>query len=387
VVIVFSIIGAVVLAGSWWVTNTALQAGMRAFAFGVLAEQIWVHVAAATRARGKFRRFALNEVLNGVLHVAVAWMLAAAFGLNGAYFGFVLVTAIAGGLLLHSAPIRLAWSTPRLKQLLRVGVPMLALLTAALVLGTVDRLVVAAYRGTEQLGVYAFAVAVGSLANTLALIVRTVIFPSVYAGASDAGAGRAVEAHLRRALRPFALFVPPLLGVAAIALGPVIVMLVPQYADAAVPARFFVFTGVATGLVTLTTIAAVATERQALLPAYAVVGVVLNIALSVMALEAGLGLPAVALAALLSQSTYAGLVLFVMARAGGHATPARAAASVLMPVLWCVVAMVITQRLFPMLTVGSALRGLAVFALLISPLAPSVLKTLRERLSAGPARG
>lgn len=386
VVVVFGVMAVIALAASAVVADARLQAGLRAFALGVLAEQLWQLLAIAWRARGSLRKFAVNELVNAALHLIFAWLLATAFGLNGAYVGFVFASAISATLVLRAHGIAPRWSSARVVQLLRTGMPMLALVAAGLVLSTVDRWVVAAYGGAEQLGLYAFAVAVATLANTAALVIRTVIFPSVYAGAADQGTGHAIERHTTRALRPFAFLLPPLLGLAAIAMGPVIAAFLPQYTEAIPAARIFIFTGVATGLVSLTTIAVVAAQRQRLLPACAAVGIALNVGLSSAALSAGLGLAGVAGAALLGQSLYAVAVLTVMGYAGGVSAPLLRAVGLLMPALWCVASLLVIQRFVPMLTPSSALIGAGLFALLMLPWARRATYASRHDQRLNPRR-
>jgi O-antigen/teichoic acid export membrane protein len=374
---VFGLIAAAALSASFFV-GPELARGMRAFAVGVLAEQIWFYVAVSARARGELRMFAAREVFNALLHLVFTVLLVAAFALDGAYVGFMLASALSVVFGSRRIPLRARWSSERLSRLMRVGVPMSGVMIAGMVLGTVDRFIVAAYGGTTLLGTYAFAVAIAALANSGAWVIRTVIFPSVYSDAVRAGPRVAVREHVRRTLLPFAVLVPPLLGMAAIALGPVVAQFLPQYVQAVEPARIFIFTGVATGVVSLTTVAVVAVDRQHRLPAWASGSVILNVTLSLLALKAGLGLSGVAVGALLSQTLYAAGAVFIMARAGHFRSSNRVVASTLAPMAWSAAALALVQGFLPMMTVSSALNGLGLYALLLLPLLPLAKRSLRR---------
>jgi hypothetical protein len=168
-------------------------------------------------------------------------------------------------------------------------------------------------------------------------------------------------------------------GVAGILLGPAVLLLLPRYEPAVAPARVFVFTGLATGLASLATVAALAAERHRRFPLWAALGVASNLGLSSLALRAGLGLPGVALGALFSQSLYTAAVVTMTARAGGLPSPGRVAIAALGPTLWCAGVLVALQRFVPMMAPGSALLGLACFLLLLAPLHRRLRRTLRRR--------
>ena len=191
--VVFGIAAIGLGAASFLVSDPRLVAGLRALTVGVLAEQLWLYGLATLRARGELRRFAMSEVINAALHLGLGVSLAILFGISGAYLGFLVAAVVSIGLFMRRVPMRPHWSGPRLSRLIQMGLPMALLVLATIVLGTVDRLVVAAFGGTTLLGFYAFAAALSALANTGGWVIRTVVFPSVYRAATGHGALVAVR--------------------------------------------------------------------------------------------------------------------------------------------------------------------------------------------------
>lgn len=376
--LVFGTLAALAITASFITDHARLATGMRAFAAGTLAEQLWWYMVTSLRAWGQLRRFAVNELVNAVAQLVLTTAFAAAVGLTGAYAGFVLASVLSLTLIAGRVPMRPALSMERLRRLMRVGVPLALVLAATQTLNTADRFVVAAYGGTALLGQYAFAVAISRLATSAARAVRTVIFPRVYEQAAGAGAGAALREHIDRTLVPFSMLFPPLLALAAIAIGPAVALLVPQYLEAVAPARLFVFTGVTSGISSLASVGIVAAGRQRALPPFSLAAVLVNVALSVSALRGGLGLPGVAGAALLSQACFTAAVLRITARSGELAGTGALLRRSLLPLFWCAAMLLILQRVTDMLTPLSALAGMAAFLVLAAPIYPAIIRAVRR---------
>ena len=137
---------------------------------------------------------------------------------------------------------------------------------------------------------------------------------------------------------PFATLVPPVLGAIGAVIGPAVALVAPQYTAAIGPARLFLLSGAAMGLVNLAAVGAVAARRQTLLPAYAAGALAVNFGLATLALAAGLGLEGAAAASLTGYLVFAAAVLRLNARLSGILQPERLVARALRPIVWCAVA-------------------------------------------------
>ena len=108
---------------------------------------------------------------------------------------------------------------------------------------------------------YAFAVAVSGVGVVIGHVIRTVLFPEVFRLARRAGADASSD-YLDQAMLPFAWVFPPAFGLAALALGPAIELILPSYTAAAPAARIFIFIGVVQGLAMVANLGIVASGRQ-----------------------------------------------------------------------------------------------------------------------------
>jgi O-antigen/teichoic acid export membrane protein len=365
------------LVASVLVADPRTAVALRGFAAAVVAEQLWLYGLVYLRAHGSLKRFALLEASAALLHLLLAVALAWRWGLPGAFAGFALAAFSALLLLARHVPWRPALSAARLKRLLAVGLPLVIVMAANTLLATADRPVVAAVGGAQMLGYYAFAVSAAGLAGTLAWVVRTVVFPDVYSRTHADGAGTAVRAHLEQTILPYAWCYAPLLGLCAFAIGPAVQLVLPQYTVAIEPARIFIFKGALAGLSLLGSLGVVAAARQRALPGFSLLALVVNVTLSYAALRTGAGLAGVAAAALMSQLVYDGLVLALVARAGNVPAPLRLVGYTLAPMLWCVVSVLLVTSLLPDPGLLQSLQAVALYLLLLLPLAPGIRRVLR----------
>jgi O-antigen/teichoic acid export membrane protein len=286
------------------------------------------------RASGSLRQYAIIELLQAAAQALFTLSLGALFGLEGAFVGFALANIAALAMLVRRAPFRPAFDRERLRAMLSVGVPLSLTLLLGTLLATADRLILGAVVGLEALGQYAFAVSVAALGLSAALIVRTVVVPDAYARLGNETAAEVTRAHLEDTIRPFVLFLTPLVGLGILALGPVVPVAVPEYVASLPAASVFIFTGVAQGAVSLAVVGVIAARQQRTLPAFSAIALLLNAGLAFGALELGLGLQGLATGALIGRLAYAVGAVGLAAQAADRAA-VRTALSLLWPIPWC----------------------------------------------------
>jgi O-antigen/teichoic acid export membrane protein len=364
----FGFVALLSLAASFVVDSPDVAVGMRWFAGAILVEQVWLYGMTYLRAAGHLRRYAVSEALNAALNVVLAILFARLWALEGAFAAFVTATLLSLLLLSTRIGLRPRFSGSHLRRMIWVGLPILVTLMLGTAFVTADRLVVAAFGGTAMLGLYAFAVSIAGLGGSFAWVVRTVVYPEVYAEAGQGEAGTAMQDHLLRTIRPFARLFPPLLGILALAMPPLVDLLLPRYVDAIPAARLFIFTGVTTGFATLGTVGVVAIGRQRVLPLFSGGGLALNVTLSIAALQWGLGLEGVAAAALTSNTVKGLAVVGLLATASRIERKTRFLASVALPLLWCTMCVFVIGRMQTAFDVSASATSMGLFVLLLLPL-------------------
>jgi O-antigen/teichoic acid export membrane protein len=314
------------------------------------------------------RRYALLEAGTAALHLVLGVALARAFGLAGAFAALAVSSGVGAGVAARWVEMRPRLDAPSVRGMLAVGLPVALTGMVGTLLQTADRWVVAAWGGHELLGYYAFGAALASAGAALALSVRTVVFPEVYSDAKLAGVPAALQRHLERSLLPFATLVPPVLGAIGAGVGPALALVAPQYTAAVAPARLFLLSGAAMGLVNLAAIGAVAARRQTLLPAYAMTALAVNFGLATLALAAGLGLEGAAAASLAGYVVFAAAVLRLNARLSGILQPVRLAIRALRPLVWCAVAASVAGHAANAVRADAA--AVVIYLFLVAPLLP-----------------
>jgi O-antigen/teichoic acid export membrane protein len=382
--VVFGALSLLAAAGALLAPGARMQLVLGGLALGLLAERLWFYVATFMRASGLLWRFAWYELAHASLHLLLAVALGAAFGLWGAFAGFLLAHLAGVALASRHAPLRPAWSRDHLEPLVRIGIPVgfSTLLYTALV--SVDRLVVGAFAGVEALGYYAFAVAISGLGVVVGHVIRTVLFPEVFHLARRAGADASSD-YLDHALLPVASVLPPVFCLAALALGPAIELILPSYTAAVPAARLFIFIGVVQGLAVVATLGVVASGRQRVLPWLTGGAFVANLVLSVGVLALGLGLEILAASALLCRTAYA--ISLVLAARGitGWRHGQRIALRLGVPVVLCAALALLLGHVFPEPDLREAGLVLGLYILGMAPLVPGVLRGMRQARRLGRA--
>jgi O-antigen/teichoic acid export membrane protein len=382
--VVFGALSLLIAAGALLAPDARLQLVLGGVALGLLAERLWFFAATFMRASGLLWRFTWYELAHAALHLLLAVALGAAFGLWGAFAGFLLAHLAGIALAARHVPMRPVWSRSHLGPLVQIGIPVSVstLLYTALV--SVDRLMVGAFAGVEALGYYAFAVAVSGIGIVIGHVIRTVLFPEVFHLARRAGADASSD-YLDQALLPFAWVLPPVFCLAALTLGPAIEMLLPSYAAAVPAARLFIFIGVVQGLAMVANLGVVASGRQRVLPRLTGGAFLANLVLSAGVLSLGLELEILAATALFCRIAYA--IALVLAARGvtGWREARRIALRLGVPILLCATLAVLLGHAFPEPDLGEAGLVLGLYVLGITPLLPGVLRGMRRARRLGRA--
>jgi O-antigen/teichoic acid export membrane protein len=379
---VFGIVALALAAAAGFADEPWLRRLLCAIAAGVLLERLYFHGKTYLRASGSLRQYAIVELLQAAAQVLFSLGLGILFGLEGAFVGFALANLAAVAVLTRRVPFLPALDGERLRAMLSVGVPLSLTLLLGTLLATADRLILGAVVGLEALGQYAFAVSVAALGMSAALIVRTVVVPDVYARLVNETAAEVTRAHLEDIIRPFVLFLSPLVGLGILVMGPIVAVAMPQYAASVPAASIFVFTGIAQGAVGLAVVGVIAARQQNILPAFSAIALLLNGGLAFGALELGLGLQGLATGALIGRLAYALGAVSLAAQAANRAA-IRTALSLLWPIPWCALVVISIGLWRPPDDPATLAQALVLYA---AGAAPVILVLMRMILKSRTAR-
>ena len=323
---VLTLTAAAVTADPVW---RVILAGIAATA---VVERLWFQAATFLRAQADMREFALLELAHAVLQLAIPLPLALVWGLEGAVAGLALAYGGGIAMLWGRVPLRPVWCWRSTRAMIGIGLPVTVGLLLQLLLGSVDRLIVAALSGVELLGQYAFAVSVASIGAAAGFIVRTAVFPEIFHAARH-GAPNAWVGDVERLLVTLAWTLSLLLGLLSLCIGPVVALMLPDYAMAVGGARIYIFTGVAQGLMTVAMLGSQAADRQHLIPPVTALAVAVSGALAWAALRLGLGLEGLAAASLATRLGYAVALAAMGRQSASWQHEVRFAGSLVLPVV------------------------------------------------------
>ena len=371
------VVGLAALVASLLVSDSSWALGLRIFAAVLVLESLIVCALTYLRASGQLKRFGITEVIFAGVHLCLAVLLALRWGLSGSLLGYLVASLLLVPVVFRQVPFSVSFSIAEARHLLGVGLPVALTSMLGFALLGIDRLVVGAFAGLRQLGLYAFAVSVSGLTASVAWVVRTVVMPEVYASAKDDGAPEALRQHLGATIVPFARLYPVVVGLLAIALGPAVALLLPQYIEAVSAARIVVFLGVTAGFVSLGSLGVVAAGKQRVLPVMSAVALIANALFSLLALRLGFGIEGVAVATLLTRSALGIGILTLVAQTAGLVGGGRFVGRVTLPLLGCAAAVLALDRWLGATDVRSALQALVAYLVLVSPFLPVLLRSLR----------
>ena len=371
-------VGVASLVASFLVSNRDVQLVLRVFAAAVVLEALAAYALTYLRASGRLKRYGLSELGLALVNLVMVVLLALGWGISGAFSGYLLAALVVLPLVLRQVPVALRFSWSEGRHLLHIGMPVALTSMLGIALAGVDRLVVGAFAGMTSLGFYAFAVSVSGLTASLSWVVRTVALPEVYASAKDDGTSSALREHFVGTILPYSQIYPLLVGVLAIAVGPAVALLLPQYLEAVPAARVVIFAGVTAGFVSLGSLGVVAAGQQRVLPVLSVVLLLMNATLSYMALKLGFGILGVAVGTLLSRFAFGLSILGVTAKRAELERSGRFAMRVSFPLLWCAAVVFALDRWLGGIDLESSVISLLTYLLLVAPLYPAAFRGLRK---------
>lgn len=234
--------------------------------------------------------------------------------------------------------------------LLRAGFPMFVFTGSALVMRTLDRLIVLRYLGTEELGYYSLSVMALTFLLYLPDSIAYVVYPRLLHDFSASGRDpAAIQPMLRRVFRASSLLVPLLCGLAYLLSNEVAMAVLPRFLPGVPALRVLSFGAVGLALANLGSITLMTLGRQTALVPVALFVTALGAALDVAAVKAGYGITGVAWATLATY-TLNGILLLLLA-CSGLAMRARetflAVARLIAPFLFAMLAAWALDRLLP----------------------------------------
>jgi len=207
------------------------------------------------------------------------------------------------------------FSRERFVELIQKGAPIMAFNLFTLAIRSVDRVIVVAMLGLQQMGFYALAVTLFSLLVQIPGAGREVMEPNLMRRSVAIGNDELVRDHLFSPLIHSAALMPFLIGPVLFLLPPILPVLLPRYEASVAPAQVLALASYFMALVFASR--GLIVSRGLQLPALVVLGgaLLVNVLTTQALLSLGLGLVGAGIGSLLALiGLYGGLYLFIQRR-------------------------------------------------------------------------
>ncbi|MBI5171086.1 MAG: oligosaccharide flippase family protein [Candidatus Eisenbacteria bacterium] len=201
-------------------------------------------------------------------------------------------------------------------DLVQIGFPMFVLVASALVMRSLDRLIILRYLGNRDFGFYSISMMALTFLLYMPDAVTYVMYPRLLKQfGEDGGDPAGIREVVQRVLRTSSIFVPVLSGLVFLAAAPVVGLLLPKFLPGIGALRALAFGALGLAFANFASVVLMTVGRQAMLMPTALVSIMLGAALDLGAVKLGYGITGVAWATLV---TYAanGAVLLTMALTG-----------------------------------------------------------------------
>lgn len=255
----------------------------------------------------------------GLIGAGLGLALIPVLGMWSLLWGWLVGTAVAAAFVRFRgrsfaplAPIPSADS----RHLIQVGLPMFVYTGSALVMRTLDRLIILRWLGTEDLGYYSLSVMALTFLLYLPDSVAYVVYPRLLREFGEAGRDpAALRPNVERILVGTALLVSLLSGLAYLLAHEVAAALLPRFLPGVPALRVLSFGAIGLALANLGSITLMTLGRQQVLVPVALFATALGAALDVAAVKFGYGITGVAYATLATY-TLNGVLLLLLTYAG-----------------------------------------------------------------------
>lgn len=328
-------------------------AGMGVALACVLATNLSNYQTSIQRSHGDFvtvgRWMLVQGAVGGVLGLGLTPVLGVWGLLGGWALGCFVALAYSTARARRTAPLSPSPGAEGL-DLVQAGFPLFVYLASSLVMRQLDRLMILRFLGLEMLGYYSLAVMALSFLLYAPDAMTYVLYPRLQREFAAAGGDpAAIRDRVERVLRVSAILVPALSATAFLFAGPVVQLVLPNFAPGVTAMRVLCFGAVGLAWGNLASIVLMTTGRQTLLLPGALLSLVAGAGFDLLAIRLGYGINGVAWATVATYSVSGGLLLTMALT--GLALPARRVLDLLgrvyLPLAAALAILVLTQRLVP----------------------------------------
>lgn len=237
----FGLVLVVIVTAKWSELNPGVRFGLLTVAVVAVLQGVIMALQVILAANQRFGRAAILLVTLGTANLTAGVAGAAVNGLRGVFIGQVIAysATVVVGFVLAGRIVASPLQRRRVWMLLKIGVPLAALIFAGYNLVNIDQVMVVSLLGREDLGIYALVLYGGSALYLLPSALAAVIGPRLLRKFGEFGTAESIYELTWRPVKILALAMPILI-VALCVLGPLVIQhFLPAYSAAIAPLRIY----------------------------------------------------------------------------------------------------------------------------------------------------
>ncbi len=254
------------------------------------------------KSQQNFKLVAKANYIRTSISVFIGAVLIYLFGIYGLYLTIILTYAAVITYLLIRHPLgsHPDFSLDVFGKLVRMGFPIMVYNVFILLIRSADRIIIASYLGTKELGFYAIAGMVFSFLMQIPGATREVIEPRLMQDMATMSKEKNLKEYFLKPLVNTAYFMPFLIGAVFFIMPVLIPLILPRYIPGIQPLQILIFGGYFLSLSFVARGTIVSNNWQTRVLALMAFCVLINIGLSLFLIQSGLGLSGVAIGSSIS---------------------------------------------------------------------------------------
>ncbi|MBS3055958.1 MAG: oligosaccharide flippase family protein [Candidatus Aenigmarchaeota archaeon] len=347
----------------------SLISGLRIVSVLILLQQIYFFYSNYLRAVKEFIFISIIEILMTVINFALTILfLIYGFSLNGILVALMIsyVVVIIYIIRKMKIPLKLYFEKIQAFVLLRNGLPLLLIGIGNICLDSIDKLMIAGFYGTNELGLYSISAMIIAFMLSFSSSAGSVMFPSMMEQYGKRRNEEDLKNYLMKPLVIISCATAILIGIVFIAIPMAVQVFLPKYILGVDAIRIVIFS---TFFIAITSILGnymIAVNKERIVIAIQFISIGLTITLNYITIMLGYGLTGIAMATVATFAFYSTCILFISLRK--QPDMIKIISKLYFPLVYVIGLVVIMEKLINPGNLIWTISELGIFAILCLPL-------------------
>lgn len=280
--------------------------GLRLVAILVILQQMYSYYLGLLTANSRFIIISKITLLFSFLSVVLIYPLVSLYGLNGAIYSIALSNLFALIIIRRALKYKFHFNIvlSEIRRLLKIGFPLLLISFMYVLLGTIDKLMIAGLINETELGYYSIAVVISNFVFYVPNIVGAVMFPSMMEALGTHGNVKYLKNYLIDPIFILAYLMPLVIGIVYLSFPLFIKNFLPNFIHSIDVTKILILFMYFMALNSISSKFVIAINKQNKILGLQIFSVLLGICLNYIFIKLGWGIEGVALATGITYMVY-----------------------------------------------------------------------------------